>query len=50
MKIKVVETCTNGWGPHGCTYTGGCYCERKPGHKGRCRCRCGSTTAKKPIE
>lgn len=36
--------CLNGWGPRGCTYTGGCYCDRPAGHEGRCRCDCGSTS------
>jgi hypothetical protein len=36
--------CLNGWPSRKpCNYTGGCYCVRDDGHKGRCRCVCGST-------
>lgn len=43
--------CLNGWKtPKGKahTYTGGCYCDRENGHKGRCRCDCGSTSTTTP--
>lgn len=40
--------CLNGWGPGGCTYTNGHYCERDAGHQGRCRCSCGATTTLRP--
>lgn len=47
--VAANEYCTNGWGPGGCTYTGGHYCVRKAGHPGRCTCDCGATTTKKPL-
>jgi hypothetical protein len=44
--------CTNGWGPTrkfpACSYTGGHYCKHLLGHRGRCRCTCGSVTRRKP--
>jgi hypothetical protein len=41
--------CLNGWGPGGCIYTGGHYCDRLAGHAGRCRCVCGATTTRRPL-
>ncbi len=55
--ICTVDTrphCTNGWGPTpkfaSCNYTGGHFCKKLAGHKGRCRCSCGSTSKTKPRE
>jgi hypothetical protein len=47
---KIEKGCSNGWGPGGCSYTGGCYCDRPYGHTGRCRCVCGRTTTKRPND
>lgn len=41
--------CLGGWrSPKPHTYTGGCSCDRPPGHPGRCRCECGSTCTRPP--
>lgn len=50
--------CLNGWGPAdvcagqvpGCNYTGGHFCDLKAGHKGLCKCVCGSRTRNKPPD
>ena len=46
--------CTNGWDGGGrhrpaCNYTGGHYCCLPKGHKGKCRCSCGSTSSTDPA-
>lgn len=48
VTVRPPETvCTNGWDgtlrKPACNYTGGHFCDRLKGHKGRCRCSCGST-------
>lgn len=48
-KWRLVEDkrkhCTWGWaGRPGCNYTGGHFCDRLAGHKGKCRCACGKTS------
>jgi hypothetical protein len=44
--------CTNGWKgtarSPACNYTGGHYCNKLLGHKGKCKCWCGATTSLKP--
>ncbi len=50
VEVERGTWCLMGWGPGGCTYTGGCYCERDEGHGGRHRCGCGRTKLRQPDD
>jgi hypothetical protein len=48
IRLDEAPGCRSGWGPGGCSYTGGCYCEREANHPGRCRCTCGRRWKRDP--
>lgn len=49
LKVDTRPHCNNGWKAiRGGDYTGGHYCKRLAGHKGRCICTCGRRAKNRP--
>lgn len=54
LRIDPRPHCLNGWAgtkrKPACTYSGGHYCDKLRGHKGKCKCSCGATSSTKPPQ